>query len=77
MIDLIKDNLGSENVLYIEQQKCNGELVDCYIFNYKVDESYEIIELYFNVYWFYSIGGWRSAGSTDLELVLNELKSEF
>lgn len=77
MIQLIKDKLGTDNILYIQQEKYNGELVNSYVFNYKVDDSYETIELYFNVYWFYSIGGCRSIGKTSLESVLNELKSEF
>lgn len=71
MIEVIKEKLGND-LTYIEQEKYDNEYVDSYVFTYKD----EVIELYFNVCWFYSIGGCRSNGSRNLELALNELVQE-
>ena len=46
MIQLIKDKLGADNVLYIEQIEDNY----C-VFNYKIDDSYEVIQIYFKACW--------------------------
>ena len=71
MIEAIKEKLGT-NLVYIEQEKFDNEYVDSYALTYKD----EIVELYFNEYWFYTIGGCRSKGSTKLESALNELIQE-